>query len=74
MVLLERKIRSSKYIKGQVVSLDAFCNTWVYLMNEDLVGIKSKFPGFPFQRVRVNGFKKMSQVFSKMGVNILCYQ
>lgn len=44
MVLLERKIRSSKCIKEQVVSLDGFCNTWVYLMNEDLVGIKSKFP------------------------------
>lgn len=33
-------MKSSKYIKGQDVSSDAFCNTWVYQMNEDLVGRK----------------------------------
>lgn len=44
------------------------------LMNEDLVGIKSKFPGFPVQRGRMNEFKKMNQVFSMVGDNIACYQ
>jgi len=42
-ILLGRKIKSTKYIKRQVVSSDTFCNTWVDLMrDEDFVGRKSK--------------------------------
>lgn len=70
MILLGRKMKSSKYNKGQTVSSDAFCSTWVYLMNKDLLGITSKFP---VQRGRVNEFKKLNQHFSKVGDNILCY-
>lgn len=51
-MLPRRKIKSSKYIKGQVAPSDAFCNTWVDLMrNEDLLAEKTNSHVSMFKRV-----------------------